>query len=59
MSGSATGNGMAKLFEKLRVGARWPYAIALLLACATVIVIAVQSYRAIDRELTESALSRT
>ena len=41
-----------------RVRARWGYAIVLSLASAAVIVTAVPSYRAIDRELTDVALSR-
>ncbi len=41
-----------------RVRTRWVYAIVLSLASAAVIVTAVQSYRAIDRELTAAALSR-
>ena len=38
--------------------ARWGYVLVLLLLSATIVVMAVYSYRAIDRELTESALSR-
>ena len=38
--------------------ARWGYALILLLVSAAIVVMAVYSYRAIDRELTESALSR-
>jgi len=41
-----------------RVRMRWSYSIVLLLACAAVIMTAAQSYRAIDRELTDIALSR-
>jgi len=37
---------------------RWSHAATLSLVLAAIIVIAVQSYRSIDRELTEVALSR-
>ena len=56
--GSAMRHGIARLFNKFRARARWVYAIVLLLACAAIVVIAVQNYRAIDRELTDVALSR-
>jgi len=58
MSGSATGNGMAKLMQRFRVRARWIYVAVLSLTFAAIIATAVQSYRAIDRELTELTLSR-
>ncbi len=56
--GSVVRNGITKLFSHFRLRGRWSYGIVLALAFATVILIAVQSYRAIDRELTEVALSR-
>lgn len=58
MIGSATRHGIARLFDKSRARARWVYAIVLLLACAAIVVIAVQNYRAVDRELTAVALLR-
>jgi len=56
--GSALRNGITKLFSHSRSRGRWSYGIVLALAFATAISIAVQSYRAIDRELTDVALSR-
>ncbi|MBI4194058.1 MAG: PAS domain S-box protein [Betaproteobacteria bacterium] len=54
---SARSHEIVKLLMS-RVRARWGYAIVLSLASAAVIVTAVPSYRAIDRELTDVALSR-
>jgi PAS domain S-box-containing protein len=48
---------MVKLFTS-DARTRWGYALILLLVSAAIVVMAVYSYRAIDRELTESALSR-
>jgi len=56
--GSALRSGIAKLFSHSPALARSGYAIILLLTIGTVVVIAVLSYRAIDRELTGVALSR-
>ncbi|HLF10647.1 MAG TPA: hypothetical protein VJA26_05485, partial [Gammaproteobacteria bacterium] len=57
-TGSPVRRGIARLFSHSPALARSGYAIILLLTFATVVVIAVQSYRTIDRELTEVALSR-
>ena len=47
------------LAGQLRSNARFGYAIALSLAVAAMLALAVQSYRAIERELTDSALSKS
>ena len=46
------------LVTRFTHGARWGYAIALSLAFAAMLAAAFQGYRAIDRELTEAALSK-
>lgn len=54
---SAMRHGLAKLFA-FRASSRWSYWVVLSLVCAAIVVTAAQSYRAIDQELTEVALSR-
>ncbi|MBI3067969.1 MAG: hypothetical protein HYY79_03555 [Betaproteobacteria bacterium] len=54
---SAMRHRLAKLFA-FRASSRWSYWIVLPLVCAAIVVTAAQSYRAIDQELTEVALSR-
>ena len=56
-TGSAIKRGMGKL-AALFPRSRWSYAVVIVLAFAAIVVTAAQSYRAIDRELTEVALSR-
>ena len=56
-TGPAMRREMEKLFASL-AGMRWSHATILLLVFAAIVVTELYSYRAIDRELTESALSR-
>jgi len=56
-TGSAIQRGMGKL-AALFPHLRWNYSVVIVLALAAIVVTAVQSYRSIDRKLTEVALSR-
>ncbi len=56
-AGSAMGSRKRRLFASL-ASKRWGQAIVLLAVVTAIVMTAIYSYRAIDREFTESALSR-